>query len=93
MIPQGCGREKPEPPAPSLSEHMEKREGTTYQLSLGEVLLPPEVLVHGWEHRQPVVGVHENVDETVQGRSKEACGSGVCELVLSEVRRSSFLRL
>lgn len=47
----------------------------TYQLSLREVFLPPKVLVHGREHRQAVVGVHKNVDETVQGRSEEACGS------------------
>lgn len=45
--------------------------GRTYQLGLRQVLLPPEVLVHGREHGQPVVGVHEDVDEAVQGGAKE----------------------
>lgn len=47
------------------------RPGRTYQLGLRQVLLPPEVLVHGREDGQPVVGVHEDVDEAVQGRAKE----------------------
>lgn len=47
------------------------RRGRTYQLGLRQVLLPPEVLVHGWEDGQPVVGVHEDVDEAVQGRAEE----------------------
>lgn len=47
----------------------------TYQLGLSKVLLPPEVFVHGWNNGQAIVGIHENMDETVQGRSKETCNS------------------
>lgn len=45
----------------------------TYQLGLGEVPLPPQVPVHGRKHRQAVVGVHEDVDEAIQGRPEETC--------------------
>lgn len=45
----------------------------TYQLGLGEVPLPPQVPVHGRKHRQAVVGVHEDVDEAVQGGPEETC--------------------
>lgn len=45
----------------------------TYQLGLGEVPLPPQVPVHGWKHRQAVVGVHEDVDEAIQGGPEETC--------------------
>lgn len=80
MIPLGHVKIKgslvtePEWPIPSLSvNHVKKQiESSTYQLSLCEVFLPPKVLVHGREHREPIVGVHENVDKTVQGWSKEA---------------------
>ena len=49
----------------------QSRRGRTSQLGLRQVLLPPEVLVHGREDGQPVVGVHEDVDEAVQGRAEE----------------------
>lgn len=40
---------------------------STYQLNSGEVLLPPEVLlVGGAQGRQAVVGVHDDMDHTVQ---------------------------
>lgn len=57
--------------------HGEEQKGVTYQLSLCEVFLPPEIPVHGREHGKAVVGVHEDVDETVQGGSEEACNSPV----------------
>lgn len=99
VIPQGGDREKqaasPQKSPSCLFLHClwvtwKSKERRTYQLSLCEVLLPPKVLVHGREHRQAIVGVHENVDKAVQGGSKEACGSGACELEFSE-RGSSFL--
>ncbi|KAF5925053.1 hypothetical protein HPG69_008729 [Diceros bicornis minor] len=55
----------------AASHGEELKEGLTYQLSLCEVLLPPKVLVHRGKHRKAVVGVHENVDKTVQCGSKE----------------------
>lgn len=40
---------------------------TTHHLQNGQVLLPPEVLLHLGSHRgQHVVGVHDDVDEGVQ---------------------------
>lgn len=48
-------------------------EEMTYQLSLCEVFLPPQVLVHRWEHGESVVGVHKDVDKAVQGWSKKTC--------------------
>lgn len=43
----------------------------TYQLSLREILLPPKILAHRWKHGKAIVSVHEDVDEAVQGGSKE----------------------
>lgn len=57
------------------SQGEELNEGITYQLSLREVFLPPEILVHRWKYRKAIVGVHENVDKTVQCGSKETCKS------------------
>lgn len=48
----------------------------TYQLGLGEVPLPPQVPVHGRKHGQAVVGVHEDVDEAIQGRPEETLATG-----------------
>lgn len=48
----------------------------TYQLKLGEVPLPPEVLLHlGSETSQEVVGVHDDVDKVVeQNRRRRLLG-------------------
>lgn len=43
----------------------------TYQLSLSQVPLPPEVFLHGGYCGQTIVGVHTHMDETVKSRPKE----------------------
>lgn len=49
----------------------------TYELQLGDVLLPPDallvLLVPG---REQIVGVHDHVDETVERPEKDAVAAG-----------------
>lgn len=45
---------------------LDDRQHELDQLPLSDVLLPPEVRTHGRDGRQPVVGVHEDVDEAVK---------------------------
>ena len=52
---------------------MQGHRGLPHQLPLGNVLLPPEVGSHGRDGREPVVGVHQYVDEAVQCGPKIGC--------------------
>lgn len=46
------------------------------KLQLCEIFLPPQIRPHGWNRRQAVVGVHHDVDETVESGTKEGMATG-----------------
>lgn len=46
------------------------------ELQLREVFLPPQIRPHGWDRRQAVVGIHHDVDKTVERGTKKGVATG-----------------